>query len=173
MYLSELGPYMELPPSEQISSIYNEPYVEANGSQKSQEEADAELARMLQEEEGNIEECIMQRDRLLAIEAQDKELAKVLQERERIKAKKAKERARQKALAKKQQKKQEELQNHDVIMPDDAYSNPADMILPQTRYFITIFFYVLGVSRLSYYIKKYTHTTPIFFIVTQFLCPNK
>lgn len=129
----ELGPYMELPPSEQISSIYNEPYVEANGSQKSQEEADAELARMLQEEEGNIEECIMQRDRLLAIEAQDKELAKVLQERERIKAKKAKERARQKALAKKQQKKQEELQNHDVIMPDDAYSNPADMILPQTR----------------------------------------
>ncbi|XP_044749123.1 coiled-coil domain-containing protein 50 [Coccinella septempunctata] len=129
----ELGPYMELPPSEQISSIYNEPYVERNEAQKTQEEADAELAKMLQEEEGNLEECIMQRDRLLAIEAQDKELAKVLQERERIKAKKAKERARQKALAKKQQKRQEELQNQDVIMPDDAYSNPADMILPSTR----------------------------------------
>ncbi|KAK9886746.1 hypothetical protein WA026_018398 [Henosepilachna vigintioctopunctata] len=102
-------------------------------SYKSQEEADAELARILQEQEGNPEECILQRDRLLAIEAQDKELAKVLQERERIKAKKAKEKARQKALAKRQQKLQEQAVAQDVLLPDDAYSNPADMIVSPAR----------------------------------------
>lgn len=40
-----------------------------------------ELARQLQEEEGNSEESQVIRDRMLAIEAQDKELAKLLQER--------------------------------------------------------------------------------------------
>lgn len=105
----------------------------APGVSKTQEEADAEFARVLQEQEGNLEETLLQRDRLLAIEAQDKELAKVLQERERIKARKAKERARQKALAKKQQQERLRPQYNpsEQLMPDDAYSNPADMLPPE------------------------------------------
>ncbi|KAL3284246.1 hypothetical protein HHI36_018409 [Cryptolaemus montrouzieri] len=126
----------DLQPSNQtevISTAASRLHSEEVVDQKTQEEADEELARMLQEQEGNPEECILQRDRLLAIEAQDKELAKVLQERERLKARKAKERARQKALVKKQQKKQDGTMSNDVIMPDDAYSNPADMIPQRNR----------------------------------------
>lgn len=67
-------------------------------------------------------------DRLLAIEAQDKELAKLLQERERVKAKRAKERARQKALAKKQQKLEVYDRPPDQLMPDDSYAFPADVL---------------------------------------------
>ncbi|XP_019871897.1 uncharacterized protein LOC109600219 isoform X2 [Aethina tumida] len=96
-----------------------------------QEERDAALARQLQEQEGSIEETLMNRDRLLAIEAQDKELAKLLQERERAKARRARERAKQKALAKKQQQidlQQHEHRNVDQLMPDDSYAFPADMI---------------------------------------------
>lgn len=77
----------------------------------------------MQDEEGSVEEIQLNRDRLLAIEAQDKELARLLQERERAKARRAKERAKQKALA----KKQLEL-NPDQILPDDSYSNPVDLI---------------------------------------------
>ncbi|XP_066256152.1 coiled-coil domain-containing protein 50 isoform X1 [Euwallacea similis] len=103
-----------------------------------QEEKDAELARKLQEQEGNVEDSILNRDRMLAIEAQDKELAKLLQERERAKAKRARERAKQKALAKKQQQQQEEAGSLadnappstilGQIMPDDSYAFPADLI---------------------------------------------
>lgn len=92
-----------------------------------QEKKDAELARQLQEQENQSEPTQMDRDRMLAIEAQDKELAKMLQERERAKAKRAKERAKQKALAKKQQQMQ---QDPNSILPDDSYSYPAD-VLPQ------------------------------------------
>lgn len=60
-----------------------------------QEQKDAELARVLQEQEGSLEVSLINRDRLLAIEAQDKELAKMLQEKERSKAKRARERAKQ------------------------------------------------------------------------------
>ncbi|XP_070133499.1 uncharacterized protein [Drosophila bipectinata] len=66
-----------------------------------QEQKDELLARRLQAIESK--DCVRQehRDRMLAIEAQDKELAKMLQEREKAKAKRAKEKAR---LRKSQQK---------------------------------------------------------------------
>ncbi|XP_034126090.1 adenylate cyclase, terminal-differentiation specific isoform X4 [Drosophila guanche] len=66
-----------------------------------QEQKDELLARRLQAIESK--DCVRQeqRDRMLAIEAQDKELAKMLQEREKAKAKRAKEKAR---LRKNQQK---------------------------------------------------------------------
>ncbi|KAG0701731.1 Coiled-coil domain-containing protein 50 [Chionoecetes opilio] len=67
-----------------------------------QEDQDAELARLLQEQDGKRRGDLLHEDQLLAIEAQDRELAKVLQEQERAKAKKAREKARQKALKKKQ-----------------------------------------------------------------------
>nr|CAH7744016.1 unnamed protein product [Callosobruchus chinensis] len=93
-----------------------------------QEERDAELARKLQEQEGSLEDSILNRDRMLAIEAQDKELAKMLQERERAKAKRARERAKQKALAKKQQLQQPIDRPNDQLMPDDSYAFPADVL---------------------------------------------
>ncbi|XP_063613513.1 coiled-coil domain-containing protein 50-like isoform X1 [Penaeus indicus] len=67
-----------------------------------QEEQDAELARLLQDQDGKRRGDLLHQDQLMAIEAQDRELAKVLQEQERAKAKKAREKARQKALQKKQ-----------------------------------------------------------------------
>ncbi|XP_030752741.1 uncharacterized protein LOC115879862 isoform X2 [Sitophilus oryzae] len=103
-----------------------------------QEKKDAELARKLQEEEGNVEDTLLNRDRMLAIEAQDKELAKLLQERERAKAKRARERAKQKALAKKQQQESGQipdgahLQASGQIMPDDSYAFPADLVTQPT-----------------------------------------
>lgn len=96
-----------------------------------QERRDAELARQLQEQEGSLEDSLINRDRMLAIEAQDKELAKLLQERERAKAKRARERAKQKALAKKQQQERAE-RSIDQLLPDDAYQIPADMVLPSS-----------------------------------------
>ena len=95
-----------------------------------QEERDAALARQLQEQEGSLEDSLLNRDRMLAIEAQDKELAKMLQERERSKARRARERAKQKALAKKQQLESQQGTTNQ-IMPDDSYSYPADLIPPR------------------------------------------
>ena len=43
-----------------------------------------ELARMLQEQEGTKQLDMLDQDRLMAIEAQDKELARLLQERVRL-----------------------------------------------------------------------------------------
>ncbi|KAG8196227.1 hypothetical protein JTE90_007949 [Oedothorax gibbosus] len=63
---------------------------------------DAELARLLQEQESKPT-CESKDDRQVAIEAQDRELAKVLQEQERARARKARERARQKAAMAQQQ----------------------------------------------------------------------
>lgn len=101
--------------------------VDVVDERKMQEERDAELARKLQEQEScSAEEMQLNRDRLMAIEAQDKELAKLLQERERAKVRRAKERAKQKALAKKQQEQLE--LNPDQILPDDSYSNPIDLL---------------------------------------------
>lgn len=96
-----------------------------------QEEKDARLARQLQEQENKREPTQLDRDRMLAIEAQDKELAKMLQERERAKVKRAKERAKQKALVKKQQQQQQQqqVQNYsNNLMSDDSYSYPADLL---------------------------------------------
>ncbi|KAK5642619.1 hypothetical protein RI129_008786 [Pyrocoelia pectoralis] len=94
------------------------------GERERQQLKDEQLARELQEQENNSEQSQLNRDRMLAIEAQDKELAKLLQERERQKAKRARERAKQKALAKKQAQTQDVHQ----IMPDDSYSHPADLL---------------------------------------------
>ncbi|KRT78194.1 hypothetical protein AMK59_6796, partial [Oryctes borbonicus] len=95
-----------------------------------QEERDAELARKLQEQEGMTEEILLNRDRMLAIEAQDKELAKLLQEKEKAKVRRARERARQKALAKKQLEEQQRL-DMNQLLPDDSYAYPVDVV-PQS-----------------------------------------
>ncbi|XP_018027278.2 myb-like protein Q [Hyalella azteca] len=71
-----------------------------------QEEQDAEVARLLGDQELKRRGDCLPQDQLMAIQAQDQELAKVLQEQERAKAKKAREKARQKALQKKQLKRQ-------------------------------------------------------------------
>ncbi|KAJ9594192.1 hypothetical protein L9F63_014352, partial [Diploptera punctata] len=76
------------------------PGISEDEARRLQEEQDAELARMLQEQEGSKQLDMLDQDRLMAIEAQDKELARLLQERERAKAKRARERAKQKALLK-------------------------------------------------------------------------
>ncbi|XP_060520419.1 uncharacterized protein LOC132698400 [Cylas formicarius] len=97
-----------------------------------QEEQDAKLARKLQEQESSLEDTLVNRDRMLAIEAQDKELAKLLQERERAKAKRARERARQKGIARKQQQQpapgSPQDPNKTLLMPDDSYAFPADIV---------------------------------------------
>ncbi|XP_071577127.1 uncharacterized protein [Temnothorax nylanderi] len=67
-----------------------------------QEEKDEELAKKLQQEEeedhDDPEDERLMLDQKLAMEAQDAELARMLQEKERTKARKARERARQKKL---------------------------------------------------------------------------
>lgn len=73
-----------------------------------QEEKDAELARQLQEQEEREGAEGIDRDRLLAMEAQDQELARMLQEKEKAKLRRARERAKQKALLKKQQEQQQQ-----------------------------------------------------------------
>lgn len=137
---SRMMPLPNEPTIQNQSDLYSEPYrgyenvvdlfnridladvgvpIDEVNERRIQEERDAELARQLQEQERSSEEFRLNRDRMMAIEAQDKELAKLLQERERAKVKRAKERAKQKALAKKQAEQ---------IMPDDSYSNPIDLI---------------------------------------------
>uniref|UniRef100_A0A182F3G9 CCDC50_N domain-containing protein n=1 Tax=Anopheles albimanus TaxID=7167 RepID=A0A182F3G9_ANOAL len=92
-----------------------------------QELRDAELARKLQEEEGDglDQEFI---DRKVAMEAQDKELAKMLQERERAKAKRAREKARlKKEMRMQQQQQQQQSSGTDGITgPVDGESPPRD-----------------------------------------------
>ncbi|XP_014368556.2 mediator of RNA polymerase II transcription subunit 12 [Papilio machaon] len=94
-----------------------------------QEEKDARLARELSHETCN--EDVLLADMRCAVEAQDSELARLLQEREYKKLQRAKEKAKQKALLKKQQR----LSQQQEIPPDtaqatlcDAYSNPRDVI---------------------------------------------
>ncbi|KAJ2948767.1 hypothetical protein O0L34_g8026 [Tuta absoluta] len=98
-----------------------------------QEERDARLARELSHavEDGDA----LLADMRYAVEAQDGELARLLQEREYKKLQRAKEKARQKALLKKQQRAQQlnELPPEPSGLPPqttlcDAYSNPRDMI---------------------------------------------
>ncbi|CAH4032487.1 unnamed protein product [Pieris brassicae] len=92
-----------------------------------QEEYDARLARQLSHEVDGQEALLA--DMRCAVEAQDGELARLLQEREYKKLQRAKEKARQKALLKKQQRQAQD------VPPEpsqttlcDAYSNPRDMI---------------------------------------------
>lgn len=102
-----------------------------------QEERDAQIARELSDEVQDQD--ILLADMKCAVEAQDGELARLLQEREYKKLQRAKEKARQKALLKKQQRlaaqQQYEKQESEVMPPlqlqttlCDAYSNPRDMI---------------------------------------------
>ncbi|ETN60508.1 hypothetical protein AND_007873 [Anopheles darlingi] len=124
-----------------------------------QELRDAELARKLQEEEGDglDQEFI---DRKVAMEAQDKELAKMLQERERAKAKRAREKARLKKEMRMQQQQQQQQQQQSPgtdgsgplegesppgdprtvtgdagqdVVGDASYSNPIDMLQHQQQ----------------------------------------
>ncbi|XP_059468377.1 coiled-coil domain-containing protein 50 [Neocloeon triangulifer] len=64
-----------------------------------QEEQDAELARLLQEQESKRRgDSAIDKDRQMAVEAQDHELAKMLHDKERAKLRRAKERARLRRL---------------------------------------------------------------------------
>lgn len=102
-----------------------------------QEEKDARLARELSSKDNNQDALLA--DMRCAVEAQDSELARLLQEREYKKLQKAKEKARQKALLKKQQRmatqQQQQMLPHETEpLPTpqatlcDAYSNPRDII---------------------------------------------
>lgn len=102
-----------------------------------QEERDARLARELSHEEDGHDALLA--DMRYAVEAQDGELARLLQEREYKKLQRAKEKAKQKALLKKQQRLAQmqneglpELPSGEPQTPQatllDAYSNPRDLI---------------------------------------------
>lgn len=102
-----------------------------------QEERDARLARELSHEAGGHDTLLA--DMRYAVEAQDGELARLLQEREYKKLQRAKEKAKHKALLKKQQRlsQNQELpsQSGEPQSPQatllDAYSNPRDLIQNQ------------------------------------------
>ncbi|XP_072942333.1 uncharacterized protein [Epargyreus clarus] len=94
-----------------------------------QEERDARLARELSHKDQDQDTLMA--DMRCAVEAQDSELARLLQEREYKKLQRAKEKARQKALLKKQQRlaqQQEPLPPPPQATLCDAYSNPRDML---------------------------------------------
>ncbi|XP_052123120.1 mitogen-activated protein kinase kinase kinase kinase 4 isoform X2 [Frankliniella occidentalis] len=94
-------------PSQQLCDEFPSPEdIFEEEARRLQEEKDAELARQLQEQEEREGAEGIDRDRLLAMEAQDQELARMLQEKEKAKLKRARERAKQKALLKKQQEQQ-------------------------------------------------------------------
>lgn len=100
-----------------------------------QEEIDARLARELSCKD-NSQDALLA-DMRCAVEAQDGELARLLQEREYKKLQRAKEKARQKALLKKQQRlaaqqRPQAPDDNELPTPQatlcDAYSNPRDII---------------------------------------------
>ncbi|XP_030030093.2 LOW QUALITY PROTEIN: uncharacterized protein LOC115447241 [Manduca sexta] len=97
-----------------------------------QEERDARLARELSHQAEGHDALLA--DMRCAVEAQDGELARLLQEREYKKLQRAKEKAKQKALLKKQQRMAaQQLQECEPTQTPqatlcDAYSNPRDII---------------------------------------------
>ncbi|CAG9127597.1 unnamed protein product [Plutella xylostella] len=98
-----------------------------------QEERDARLARELSHADGG--DALLAADMRCAVEAQDGELARLLQEREYKKLQRAKEKAKQKALLKKQQRLSQQQSEGQAGEPQssqaqllDAYSNPQDLI---------------------------------------------
>ncbi|XP_026755866.2 coiled-coil domain-containing protein 50 [Galleria mellonella] len=96
-----------------------------------QEERDARLARELSHEVQDQDALLA--DMRCAVEVQDGELARLLQEREYKKLQRAKEKARQKALLKKQQRLAQQRESEPLPQTPqatlcDAYSNPRDMI---------------------------------------------
>ncbi|XP_018911369.1 uncharacterized protein [Bemisia tabaci] len=103
---------------EDVENVLSDRDLEEEAIRRLQEQKDEELARLLQEQEEEANSpSLIDRDRLLAIEAQDKELARLLQDRERAKLKRARERAKQKALLKKQQ---QEMENGEIRVSDSA-----------------------------------------------------
>lgn len=128
----------EPPPPVETSPIVNEINPEELGLSPAeleemrrrleQEERDARLARELSHEVEGQDALLA--DMRCAVEAQDGELARLLQEREYKKLQRAKEKARQKALLKKQQRlAQQQCEPHTMQTTlCDAYSNPRDMI---------------------------------------------
>nr|XP_012138787.1 PREDICTED: coiled-coil domain-containing protein 50 isoform X2 [Megachile rotundata] len=100
-----------------------------------QEEKDEELARKLQQEEeesaidsqdGPMNEQLLL-DQKIAMEAQDAELARMLQEKERIKARKARQRARQRKLERQQ------LQELDDQNPSEKLQRPDKLDLKNVQ----------------------------------------
>lgn len=95
-----------------------------------QEERDERLARELMNEVQDHD--VLLADMRCAVEAQDNELARLLQEREYKKLQRAKEKAKQKALLKKQQRlaAQQQVSGVQPLQATlcDAYSNPRDII---------------------------------------------
>lgn len=75
-----------------------------------QEQQDEEVAILLQEQDVKRRGDLIPREKQVAIEAQDRELAKVLQEQERARIRRAKQRAREK---RRQRREQQELQIHE------------------------------------------------------------
>lgn len=126
------------PPPPEISPVVNEINPEELGLSPSeleeirrrleQEERDARLARQLSHEVQGQDALLA--DMRCAVEAQDGELARLLQEREYKKLQRAKEKAKQKALLKKQQRLAQQPSEPLTLSTTlcDAYSNPRDMI---------------------------------------------
>lgn len=106
------------------------PHLEGEELRKFCEDQDAELARLLQEQETKRRGPSV-RDHQIAIEAQDRELAKLLQDQERARARRAREKARQRAQMQQQQQQEmdtiEEVghsrQHHAV--PESSNGKPA------------------------------------------------
>ncbi|XP_064459696.1 coiled-coil domain-containing protein 50-like isoform X2 [Ornithodoros turicata] len=105
-------------------------HLEGEQLRKFCEDQDAELARLLQEQETK-RRGPSARDRQIAIEAQDRELAKLLQDQERARARRAREKARQRAQMQQQQQQEmdtiEELghtNHHHHAVPESSNGQP-------------------------------------------------
>lgn len=91
---------------------------------KFQEEQDAELARLLQEQETKRRGASA-KDRQIAMEAQDRELAKMLQDQEKARLRRARERARQKALLQQQQQQMNSIEELNLTGRDEPSGDPS------------------------------------------------
>lgn len=86
------------------------PDMDETSIRRLQEEQDAELARLMQEQETK-RSGYSEKDHIMAVEAQDHELASLLQDQEKARARRMKERAKKKALLKQQS---EQLMNEEI-----------------------------------------------------------
>lgn len=95
------------------------PGLEGEELRRFQEEQDAELARLLQEQETK-RRGQSAKDRQIAMEAQDRELAKMLQDQEKARLRRARERARQKAML--QQQQQQDMDTIEELNPANRHT---------------------------------------------------
>ncbi|CAN7986048.1 unnamed protein product [Ixodes hexagonus] len=95
------------------------PGLEGEELRRFQEEQDAELARLLQEQETK-RRGQSAKDRQMAMEAQDRELAKMLQDQEKARLRRARERARQKAML--QQQQQQDMDTIEELNPANRHT---------------------------------------------------